>query len=152
MKRIMQKLHKRVMKKRSGMTIVETIVALFLMALAVIVMARLTSARIAESEHLGYQFEMRAADACMYDIYEKFHSCVDYEVAHDIDTGVTSLTFNMGTDGSYAWEFRPAEFKMYMNNAEQFRCAAFTAHGDSEKLYVSLKLENGQRLEYHIYA
>lgn len=139
-------------KKRKGMTIIETVIALLLMAFAVIVMGRLTSARIAETEHLGYQFEMRSADACMYDIYEKFHSCVSYEITHDRDVGTTAIAFDMGRSGMFTWEFRAEEYKMYYNNTEQFSCSGFLVNGDSEKLYVSIRLLDGQRLEYNIYA
>ena len=50
-------------RRRRGMTMIETIVALLLMAMAILVIGRLTSARIAETEILESQYSVQAVDA-----------------------------------------------------------------------------------------
>ncbi len=141
------------MKRRKGMTIVEVVVALLLMGLAFIVIGRLTGSRIAQTEGLEYQFDMRAADGYMYGIYQDFHNCNSYtnESSGTGDQRKTTLTFDLGTEGVTIYEFRTGEHKCYYNNIEQFDCTAFTANGNDQFLYVSVQLDSGQRLEYQIY-
>lgn len=151
------------MKKRKGMTLVEIIVAVMLMALAFIVIGRLTSARIAQTEALKYHENLRGADSFMYNIYQDYHQCVDYygkeetgddryEFMWDTPTGeVSSITFNMGTAGVHIYEYREEDGTCYFNNNAAFSCRDFIVNGNATFMYVSITLDNGQRLEYQIY-
>lgn len=142
-------------KVRKGMTIVEVVVSLLLMALAVIVMGRLTETRIIESESLNYQYTMQAADGMLYSIFKDFHECRDYTITHDInassDTDIFTIAFDMGDAGAHIYAYDQYNYTFYYNGATQFKCEDFMANGDRQHLYVSMKLANGERLEYTIY-
>ncbi len=138
-------------KKRSGMTLVETIIALALMGMAVIVMARLTASRIADTENLGKQFAVKAADAYIYGIYQDFHDCNGYEIVRaDDDLSQVQLIFDLGSEGSHIYSYSPSDGHAYMNGVMQFPCNAFVLRGTTEELFVSVKLENEQRLEVNM--
>lgn len=147
------------MRKRKGMTIVEVIIALLLMGLAFVVIGRLTGSRIAQTEALEYQNNLRGADSFMYNIYQDFHNCREY-TAKSEGTGedrVTKIQFDMGLDGVHIYEYRVKDRMCYFNNVDQFSCSAFVVNettegtGNQQFLYVSIQLDNGQRLEYQIY-
>ena len=70
-------------RRRQGMTMIETIVALLLMAMAILVIGRLTSARIAETEILESQYSVQAVDAFMYGIYQDYHKCLSFDIVDD---------------------------------------------------------------------
>lgn len=158
------------MKKRKGMTIIEVVIALLLMGLAFIVIGRLTGSRIAQTEALKYQENMRAADGFLYNIYQDYHQCVDYEVVTSDNTvnGLqvlsTELRFNLGTEGVHIYEYRRERQESalvageyiekracYYNNIESFECNAFDINPNDSFLFVSIQLDNGQRLECTIY-
>lgn len=140
---------------RKGMTIVEVVVSMLLMALAIIVMGRLTQTRMVESESLNYQYIMQAADGALYNIYQDFHECNSYDIMHTVDIAnnidVTTLAFDMGSAAAHIYEYDQTTYTFYFNGASQFKCEDFTVNGDPQHLYVSLKLANGERLEYTIY-
>lgn len=135
------------------MTIIEVVVALLLMGLAFVVIGRLTGAKIAQTEGLEYQNNLRAADSFMYNIYQDYHQCVDYTEEHTGagEDAVTKLTFNMGTNGIHIYEYRVKDSTCYLNNVPSFTCRAFVVNGNEQFLYVSVQLDNGQRLEYQVY-
>lgn len=148
-----QKKHK---NARKGMTIVEVVVSMLLMALAIIVMGRLTMTRMIESESLNYQYVMQAADGMLYNIYQDFHECNSYNITHTVDIShevdTITIAFDMGSAAAHIYEYDAYTYTFYFNGASQFKCEDFTANGDSQHLYVSLKLANGERLEYTIYS
>lgn len=147
-------------RPRKGMTIIETVIALFLLGFAVIVMTRLTSARITEAEVLNAQFNIQAADAYMYGIYQDFHRCNNFVIVDDPitdDTGTVlrtitkSLSFDLGAEGIHIYSFDYDLGKAYLNGAEVFPCNSFVARGTLQSLYVSVKLENQKIIEFEIY-
>lgn len=151
------------MKKRKGMTIVEVIIALLLMGLAFVVIGRLTGSRIEQTEALKYQDNLRGADGFMYNIYQDYHQCNNYygnatdgPDKYEFSTGtgedrVTKITFDMGLEGVHIYEYRVRDHMCYINNVDAFECRAFVVNGNEQFLYVSIQLDNGQRLEYQIY-
>lgn len=157
-------LKKRKQKKyRKGMTVIEVVVSLLLMALAVLVMGRLTATRIVETESLNYQYTMQAADGMLYSIYQDFHACNSYTITRDtkredpsnptkITRDVLNVSFDMGASGIHIYEYDYLTYHFYFNGAEQFKCEDFTADGNHQRLFVSMKLANGERLEYTTYA
>ena len=145
----MKKVNKKV---RKGMTVIEIVVAMLLMALAIIVMGRLTATRIAETESLNYQFTMQAVDGMMYSIYSDFHACRDYTVESSPTFTKTILSFDLGSGGIHIYEYDKDTYWFYFNGAQQFKIEDFSAVGDMQHLYVSMKLPNGERLEYTTYA
>ena len=157
-------LKKRKQKKfRKGMTVIEVVVSLLLMALAVLVMGRLTATRIVETESLNYQYTMQAADGMLYSIYQDFHACRSYTITRDtrnedptdptkVTRDVFNMSFDMGASGIHIYEYDYLTYHFYFNGAEQFKCEDFIADGNHQRLFVSMKLANGERLEYTTYA
>lgn len=149
-------------KTRKGMTVIEIVVALLLMALAIIVMGRLTATRIAETEYLNYQFTMQAADGVLYNVYKDYHACNSFTLdtirPHDTNPAAdptlykTILSFDLGSGGIHIYEYDKETYWLRINGAEQFKCDDFVVNGDTQHLYVSLRLPTGERLEYTIYA
>ncbi len=142
------------MRSRRGMTLIETIIALLLMALAMIVMLRLTGVRLEETKDLGVQFDVRSADAFMYDIYQDFHVCNDLSVDRVEDSEGryrTTLIFDLGSKGSRTYEYRSATRTAYIDGAKQFKCSSFVVRGTKQHLFVSIKLHGEKRLEYEIW-
>ena len=148
---------------RKGMTIIEVVVSLLLMALAVVVMGRLTATRIVETESLNYQYTMQAADGMLYSIYQDFHACNSYTIERVtknedltnpslVTSDVFTMSFDMGASGIHIYQYDYLTYHFYFNGAEQFKCEDFTASGDPQHLFVSMKLANGERLEYTTYA
>lgn len=164
---------KRKVLRRKGMTVAELVVAILLLSFAVIVMGRLTMTRIAENESLNYQYTMQAAEGMLYNMYKDFHSCRDvvvdsspytatvkdkltrsgvtYVKGDTLPAVITSISFDLGASGSHVYSFDDFLYTFYYNGASQFKCEDFEVNGDMQHLYVSIRLANGERIEYTIY-
>ena len=147
-------------RRRQGMTMIETIVALLLMAMAILVIGRLTSARIAETEILESQYSAQAVDAFMYGIYQDYHKCLSFDIVDDpiedeagnlLRTLTKSISFDLGTGGANIYSYDRETGKCYVNGSEVFKCESFVAQGTSQFLYVAVKLQNQKILEFQIY-
>lgn len=66
---------------RRGFSLVETIVALLILSMAIIIIATLTGARIRQQEDIEYQVSYQAVDAFFYSVYNDFHTCESFLVA-----------------------------------------------------------------------
>lgn len=145
------KLRKR--QRRRGMTLVETLVALIIMALGVIVMARITAAKVQEQTSIDSQYVLLNIDAVLSDIYHDFHAA-EVVNAYESGTGddlVVSLNFDLG-DGVvrlYAWVAKTG--KLYVNGIEQFSCSAFEVRYTADNLYVAVRTPNEKRLDIDIF-
>lgn len=165
-------------RKRKGMTLVETMVALMLMGFAVIVIARLTSARISETEILETQYTVQAVDGFLYNIYQDYHKSKSFEImteplvrvnedgtetpiyseTPDPITGeykqlevFSGLAFDMGAYGASLYSYDRKTGGCYVNGSLVFKCENFVAEGTKQFLFVSIKLPNQKVFEYEIY-
>ena len=138
-------------KKRKGLSIIETMISVILMALAVIVMARLTAIKVAEQSHIDSSYSMFTADAYLSDIYHDFQSAVFITSEYNEDTGRCKLTMDMGVETIKLYEFLPETGYCYLNGVQQFECSAMEVRSAKDSLYVALRLPDSRRLEIDIY-
>lgn len=156
-------------KKRKGMTLVETIVSLVIMALGVIVMARITQTSVQQQASIDSQYTLLSIDAVMSDIYHDFHAAQTIQV-NESGSGVgktVSLMFDLG-DGVmhlYDWVYEGEKTTtlengktlvsdtatFYVDGKKAFDCTSFEASYLSGELYVAIQVESDKRLEMTIY-
>lgn len=153
MKKFFLKLVKTSQMQRRGMTLVETLVSLVIFSLGVIVMARITSAKVQEQANLDSQYELISMDAMMSDIYHDFHACESIAVnsSGSGDTQVVNLTFDLGDGIVHIYDWFAADSTFYFNGVEQFKCYGMEASYLSGNLTVALFTESDKRLEMDIY-
>lgn len=156
----------KIKKCKKGMTLVETLVALVIMSLGVVVMARLTQASVQQQESLDSQYSLVSIDAVMSDIYHDFHSAEDIKV-NKFD-GLVSLVFDLG-DGVvhlYDWvdegvesittpgnavNYEASRATFYVNGVNAFKCSGFDAEYNAGNLFISILVDNDKRLEMNVY-
>lgn len=162
-------LRRRILKKRKGMTLVETIVSLVILALGVIVMARITQASVQQQESIDSQYSLLSIDAVMSDIYHDFHAAQTIQVnkSGSGKGAIVSLVFDLGEGLVHLYDWvNEGEKKttlengrevisnaaaFYINGEKAFDCAGFEASYMSGELYVAILVEGDKRLEMTIY-
>lgn len=156
-------------RKRRGMTLVETIIALIIMALGVVVMARITQSSVQQQASIDSQYTLISIDAVMSDIYHDFHAAETIQVTKT-GSGVgetISLVFDLGEGvvHLYDWvyegedvtvlengkEIKVDKATFYVNGKKAFDCAGFEVTYLSGELYVAIHVEGDKRLEMTIY-
>lgn len=139
----------------SGMSLVETIAALLVLSLAVIVMGRLTALKVSEQTSLEEQFIINTVDAYLYDIYTDFHSCEELRIEEfsSAEGKTVMLTFVMRdhAEGSHFYSFEEQTGSCYKNGSEVFKCNSFRATGTTQNLNVAIKLPTEKRMELNIF-
>lgn len=141
-------------KARRGMSLIETLVALVIFSLAIIVMARVTSIKIAEQSNIDSQYIMINVDGFMADLYHTFHRCNGVTVT-DYGGGSCSLSFDLGAEGSmiveYIYDASTLTGTVYQNGVVQFKAAGFEVRSAANNLYVAVKISGERKLDMDIY-
>lgn len=142
---------RKVLKKaRKGTTLVETVIALMLLALAVVVMTALTGSKVDQQYSMEAQYSLQAVDAFMYSVYTDFHNCETFVIT-ETGSGGASLLFDMGNSKSTLYEYRASEKKVYIQGVEAFSCSNLIAHGAGNSLYLAVRLPSERILEMDIF-
>ena len=160
----MKRFAKLLRRKRKGMTLVETIVALIIMSLGVVVMARITATKVQEQSAIDSQYILLNIDAMLSDIYHDFHAAEEIQVHDNTGGSLTegasiSLTFDLG-DGVvhlYDWIIEPNASAggttgvFYYNGDRQFNCSGFEVRYTAGNLYVAFVTDGERRLDMDIF-
>lgn len=160
-------------KSRKGMTLLETVIALLILSLAVNVMSKLTSTRIAETEMMDSQYVMLHVDALLAEMYNDFHRCQkfyvvggddpyavpddgsgDEEDEAEVDPS-SMVVFEMGAEGAivyqYIWDDAKSIGTLYRDGVKMFNCRDFQVRGLANNLYVGVRIDGDKRLEMDIF-
>lgn len=150
----MKRLFKHLKKSRRGMSLIETVAALIIFSLAVVVMGRITAVKIEEQASVDSQYIMIKLDAFLSDIYHQYHLATDVAVTENAQGG-TLLTIGLGNDGTYIVDFIPGDLntkgKIFINGEEAFDAEDFQASSTGNNLYVAVKANGDRMLEMDIY-
>lgn len=147
-------------RKRKGMTLVETLVALVIMSLGVIVMARITASKVQETASIDSQYTLLSIDATLSDIYHDFQIAKEIKVSPEEDDTSTStstsdrivsLAFDLGDGIVHLYDWFSETGKFYYNGIEQFSCTEFEVRYNSDNLYVAIRTPNEKRLELDVF-
>lgn len=136
------------------MSLVETVTALFILGLAVMVMGRVTAVKIEEQANIDSQYVMVKIDAFLSDIYHQFRTSNGVSTSTN-SKGGTTLILDMGEDGSYIADFIPGEAgttgKMYVNGVDVFSASEFTVTHAGNNLYIAIKVAGDKILKMDVY-
>lgn len=141
---------KGICRRRKGMTLVETVIAILLLSLAVLVMARLTGVKVDHQANLSSQYSIQAVDAFFYDVYNDFHNASTFSVTQNTDGGYIML-FDLGDGNRSLYEFKASEKAMYSKGMEVFKCSNLEIRGAGNSLYVAVRLPSERVLEMDIF-
>lgn len=146
----MGKILKVLRRRRRGMTLVETVIALLLLSLAVLVMTRLTGSKVDHQANLSSQYAIQAVDTFFYDVYNDFHNCSAFTVTQNGD-GSYIMLFDLGDANRSLYEFKASEKAVYVKGVEVFKCSNMEVRGAGNSLYVSIRLPSERTLEMDIF-
>lgn len=138
-------------RKHKGLSLVETLIAVLLFSMAMMIMARLTAVKVDETYNLDNQYSLLNADAMMSDMYRDFHNCSELTISTDETSGKCSVAFNLGEEGLSFYEYVPETGYFYKNGLQQFKANSFRVTGNLENITIALKLVNEKLLEMDIY-
>ena len=139
-------------KPKRGATLIETLIALSLMSMAIVLMAKLTELRISDQQGLDSQYVISQVDAFMSDLYTEYHQARYVDVDQDEDTGVITLVLDLGAYGSSIYEYVPDEKgAMYHNGAKIFNCKGFSISVSNLLMEVTVNLEHEKQLYMKVY-
>ena len=151
---MMKRMLKQLLKRRRGMSLVETVTALVIFSFAVVIMGRITAVKLEEQVNIDSQYVMVKIDAFLSDIYHQYRASDGVSIGAN-SRGGTTLMLDMGADGTYIADFIPGDAgttgKMYVNGVEMFSAAEFTATSAGNNLYVSVKVTGDRALDIDIY-
>ena len=137
--------------RKRAFSLIETMISVILLALAVIVMARLTSVKIAEQANIDSSYSMFTAEAFLSDIFHDFQRASTISSEYQEDTGRCRLTMEMSDNTIKLYEYVPDAGYCYIDGVQQFECTGMEVRSARDSLYVSVKLPNSRRLEMDVY-
>lgn len=137
-------------KKRKGMSMIETIGSLVLLSLLMVVVGRLSMAKVQDSLQLDAQYAILAADGWLADIYRDFHAAQEIRYVEELN-GDHALYFTMPDALETVYAFSEQTQICYTNGVPQFRALSFTVIGTPRNMDISVKLPMERVLSINIY-
>ena len=145
-------------KAKKGATLIETVIALVILSLAVIVMTNITALKVNEQKDLDSQYVIVNVDALFSDMYRDFHNCTRFEVIESEEEDPNDRTYTISMDlptGFVLYEYIPNATgtggEIYVNGAKFLSCRGIQVIPTSNSLYVAVIVNNERRLDMQIY-
>lgn len=140
---------KRKLVRRRGLSMIETIASMVLLAIMMTVIGHMALTRITDSAHVDAQYAILSADTFLADIYTDFHSAQDFEYVEG--SAGPQLSFMMPDGLENVYSFSPITNKCYKNGVEQFTATRFRVIGATNNLNVEVKLPSERLLTLNMY-
>ncbi len=132
------------------MSLVETIIALLILSLAVLVMAKITAVKMEETSSIDAQYAVNAVDAFFSDVYHDFHRSVSYSAIENAGAQTVMLQFDC-PDGPILYEFNGVTKQMYRNGGVLFDCRTAIMRVTGNNVYISVRLPNEKVMEFDVF-
>ena len=137
-------------QRRKGFSMIETIAAVVILSLLVIVIGRISTSRLTNQDSIEAQYSVLAADAVLGDIYEDFHNALSYSFTES-PAGQRMLVFTLKDGTSSVYSLNPTDDGFYKNGVFQFNATRFDVVGTGASMTISVKLVDERLLDYTVY-
>ena len=138
-------------KKRSGMTMIELMVALALSILCTITLVYMTALKVNSQENVDKQSQYLAVNGFFSELYDKFKSCDVVEVTSEDDGSYISISLASTNGDSVIYTYSQESKEFRRNNMPMFECLSVNATKTANNLYVGVKMQDDKLLEFNAY-
>lgn len=138
-------------RKRGGLSMIEMIACLVLMAMMLVIIGKVSLARTQDSMNIDAQYRILAADGWLADIYRDYHAATAINYVRNDATGENDLHFTMLDGSENVYSFSSETGYCYTNGVEQFQATRFEVTGTGRNIDVSVKIPSERLLTINIY-